>query len=75
MTLFSWFTSANKAKTNSIKNAHLSETISSFNASTMWPIAKVRRNIIVKQQQGINATKEVDELSNSSSDPEEQTNN
>ena len=55
MTLFSWFNGSKKAATVTVKNDHIDDKISSFNASTMWPTAKVRRNVIVKQQQMIDA--------------------
>lgn len=55
MTLFSWFNGSKKAATVTVKNDHIDDKITSFNASTMWPTAKVRRNIIVKQQQMIDA--------------------
>jgi hypothetical protein len=57
MALFSWFTGSKKATSLTVKNDHIDEKLSSFNASTMWPTAKVRRNIIVKQQQMIDAIK------------------
>ena len=55
MTLFSWFNGSKKAATEAVKNDHIDDKITSFNASTMWPTAKVRRNVIVKQQQMIDA--------------------
>lgn len=60
MTLFSWFNGSKKAATMTVKNDHIDDKISSFNASTMWPTAKVRRNVIVKQQQMIDALQSKD---------------
>ncbi|MDG1751483.1 MAG: hypothetical protein P8I03_07470 [Thalassotalea sp.] len=60
MTLFSWFNGHKKATTVTVKNVHIDDKISSFNASTMWPTAKVRRNVIVKQQQMIDAIQSKD---------------
>jgi hypothetical protein len=60
MTLFSWFNGNKKAVTITVKNDHINDKISSFNASTMWPTAKVRRNVIVKQQQMIDAIQSKD---------------
>jgi hypothetical protein len=55
MTLFSWFNGSKKAANSTVKNHHIEDKIASFNASTMWPTAKVRRNVLVKQQQMIDA--------------------
>ena len=76
MALFSWFNGSKKAESLTIKNDHIDEKISSFNASTMWPTAKVRRNIIVKQQQLIDAIKNKDSTIPLSTHkkPEENTN-
>lgn len=51
MTLFSWFNGTKKSNSVTIRSAQIDQKISSFNASTMWPTAHVRRNVIVKQQQ------------------------
>ncbi|MCO4799353.1 MAG: hypothetical protein KC484_09070 [Colwelliaceae bacterium] len=51
MTLFSWFKGTKKSNPLTIRSAQIDKKISSFNASTMWPTAHVRRNVIVKQQQ------------------------
>ncbi|MEW6991258.1 hypothetical protein AADZ91_11255 [Colwelliaceae bacterium 6441] len=51
MPLFSWFTRTKKVQAAMLKADHIDEKITSFNASTMWPTAQVRRNIIVSQQQ------------------------
>ena len=76
MALFSWFNGSKKAASLTVKNDHIDDKISSFNASTMWPTAKVRRNIIVKQQQMIDAIKSKDKTipHTAKSDTEESTN-
>ncbi|WP_206485389.1 hypothetical protein [Thalassotalea sp. G2M2-11] len=57
MPLFSWFIGNQKAKRTTNKNSQLQITQSAFNQSTMWPIAKVRRNTLVKQQEYTQSSK------------------
>jgi len=59
MALFSWF--IKRTQINSAKNsqASLAQELSRFNTNTMWPIAKVRRNIVVQQQEFVNSTSHV----------------
>ena len=50
MALFSWF--IRRTNVNSFKNnqACLDQELLTFNNNTMWPIAKVRKNVVVQQQ-------------------------
>lgn len=50
MALFSWF--IRRTNVNSIKNnkASLEQELLTFNNNTMWPIAKVRGNVLIQQQ-------------------------
>ncbi|WP_077284915.1 hypothetical protein [Cognaticolwellia aestuarii] len=61
MKLFSWF--INTTKINSAKNdkASLERELLIFNNNTMWPIAKVRNNIVVQQQTYVNAASNLKE--------------
>lgn len=61
MKLFSWF--INTTKINSTKNdkASLERELLIFNNNTMWPIAKVRTNIVVQQQKYVNAVSNLQE--------------
>ena len=61
MKLFSWF--VNTTKINSAKNdkASLERELLIFNNNTMWPIAKVRNNII-QQQKYVNAASNLKEI-------------
>ena len=61
MKLFSWF--INTTKINSTKNdkASLERELLIFNNNTMWPIAKVRNNIVVQQQTYVNAASNLKE--------------
>lgn len=55
MALFSWF--FKRKKVNSAKNtqATLEQELLIFNNNTMWPVAKVRENIVSQQQNYINS--------------------
>ncbi|MBA6391469.1 hypothetical protein H4J38_11860 [Colwellia sp. BRX10-3] len=50
MALFSWF--IRRTNVSSIKNtqASLEQELLTFNNNTMWPIAKVRGNVLIQQQ-------------------------
>lgn len=54
MTLFSWFYTAKKV--NNVKNTkeNIDQELSKLNRNTMWPIATVRNNTILQQQNYIN---------------------
>jgi len=63
MTLFSWFvrrTSVNSARNN---NTSLEQELSTFNNNTMWPLAKVRTNTLIQQQQYIRTTSHLQQAS------------
>jgi hypothetical protein len=53
MALFSWF--IRRTNVNSIKNNQVSleQELLTFNNNTMWPIAKVRSNVVVQQQKHV----------------------
>jgi len=53
MALFSWF--IRRKNVNSTKNnqASLEQELSTFNNNTMWPVAKVRKNVVIQQQEYI----------------------
>lgn len=55
MALFSWF--MRKTNINSTKNnkASLDQELSTFNNNTMWPVAKVRSNTVIQQQEYVKA--------------------
>ena len=54
MTLFSWFYTAKKV--NNVKNTkeNIDQELSKLSRNTMWPIATVRNNTILQQQNYIN---------------------
>ena len=56
MALFSWFIT--RKKLNSAKNnqATLEQELLTFNNNTMWPVAKVRKNVVLQQQEYISST-------------------
>ena len=56
MALFSWFIT--RKKLNSAKNnqATLEQELLTFNNNTMWPVAKVRANVVLQQQEYISST-------------------
>jgi hypothetical protein len=56
MTLFSWFIQSTKIKTQKNDKTSLEQELTTFNNNTMWPIAKVRNNTVVKQQEYINSS-------------------
>jgi hypothetical protein len=55
MALFSWF--IRRKKLNSAKNnqATLEQELLTFNNNTMWPIAKVRSNVVLQQQKYVSS--------------------
>ena len=57
MALFSWFIGNRNAKNIEKRNSQLDKKEDSFNLSTMWPTAKVRRNAIVKQHEFTNSSR------------------
>jgi len=56
MSLFSWFINTTKLSSPKNSKAALEQELSTFNNNTMWPIAKVRSNIVIQQQKYVNAT-------------------
>lgn len=44
MALFSWFKSTTKEKSIEQKNIQMKEKMDSFNACSMWPVAKIQHN-------------------------------
>jgi len=54
MSLFSWFTKSMKTYSPKNSKASLEQELITFNNNTMWPIAKVRKNIAVQQQEYVN---------------------
>jgi len=55
MSLFSWFIRTTKVKSPKNNKASLEQELTTFNNNTMWPIAKVRKNTVVQQQEYINS--------------------
>lgn len=55
MTLFSWFIRATRVKSPKNNKVSLEQELTTFNNNTMWPIAKVRKNTVVQQQEYINS--------------------
>jgi hypothetical protein len=53
MSLFSWFIRTTRVKSPKNDKASLEQELTIFNNNTMWPIAKVRKNTIVQQQEYI----------------------
>ncbi|TWX67597.1 hypothetical protein [Colwellia sp. C1TZA3] len=64
MALFSWF--LRRTKVNSTKNSKtlIEEELSIFNNNTMWPIAKVRINTVLQQQEYVNSVSHVKKATN-----------
>lgn len=56
MALFSWFIRRKNVKSAKNNKASLEQELSIFNNNTMWPIAKVRRNTTVQQQEYVKTT-------------------
>lgn len=56
MSLFSWFIRPTRVKSPKNNKMSLEQELTTFNNNTMWPIAKVRNNTVVKQQEYINTT-------------------
>ncbi len=56
MSLFSWFINTTKVSSAKNSKASLEQELSRFNNNTMWPIAKVRSNVLIQQQKYVNAT-------------------
>ena len=59
MALFSWF--MRRKELNCAKNnqATLEQELLTFNNNTMWPIAKVRSNVILQQQEYVNSASQL----------------
>lgn len=57
MSLFSWFIRATKVKSPKNNKKTLEQELITFNNNTMWPIAKVRNNTVVQQQEFISSVK------------------
>ncbi len=55
MSLFSWFIRTTRVKSPKNDKASLEQELTIFNNNTMWPIAKVRKNIVVQQQEYISS--------------------
>lgn len=70
MALFSWF--FKRKKVNSAKNtqATLEQELLIFNNNTMWPVAKVRKNIILQQKNYNSSTLQLKNESKSNSNKE-----
>lgn len=56
MALFSWFNTRKKLNSAKNKQATLEQELSTFNNNTMWPVAKVRENVVLQHQQYISST-------------------
>jgi hypothetical protein len=56
MTLFSWFIRAERVKSPKNNKTSVEQELITFNKNTMWPIAKVRTNTVVQQQEYISTT-------------------
>lgn len=55
MSLFSWFIRATRVNSPKNNKASLEQELTTFNNNTMWPIAKVRKNTVVQQQEYISS--------------------
>jgi hypothetical protein len=64
MSLFSWFIRGAKVKSLKNDKASLELELSIFNNNTMWPIAKVRENIIVQRQEYITSVSHLKNVTN-----------
>ncbi len=62
MSLFSWFSSSKKKESQKELDAQSIKGVEKLNENTMWPTAKVRRNIIVKQQEFTNSVHEKNDI-------------
>ena len=55
MSLFSWFIRPTRVKSPKNNKMSLEQELTTFNNNTMWPIAKVRKNTVVQQQEYISS--------------------
>ena len=62
MSLFSWFSSSKKNEYQKELEVQSIKEVEKVNENTMWPTAKVRRNIIVKQQEFTNSVHEKNDI-------------
>ncbi len=62
MSLFSWFSSSKKNEYQKELEVQSIKEVEKVNENTMWPTAKVRRNIIVKQQEFTNSIHEKNDI-------------
>jgi len=65
MSLFSWFSSSKKSEYKKELEAQSIKEAEKVSENTMWPTAKVRRNIIVKQQEFTNSVHDINDNVNS----------
>jgi hypothetical protein len=56
MALFSWFITRKNINSTKNNQATLEQELLIFNNNTMWPVAKVRKNVVLHKQEYISST-------------------
>ncbi|WP_085297037.1 hypothetical protein [Cognaticolwellia mytili] len=66
MSLFSWFIRTTRVKSPKNNKVSLEQELTIFNNNTMWPVAKVRKNTVLRQQEYINSVRHLKNIKDNS---------